>query len=75
MLNMCRYPGCSARMQTKQGLELHESLCHGMVYNRTMQTMFAQVRAQSGRLDIDISSKEQISFIQDQIQINDMLAM
>ena len=69
MKHTCRFPGCTVRMQTEHGRELHEKMCHGFSDTWMVEEVFAQVQAQSGLLEIDIPMDQQLAFNQDLIII------
>lgn len=69
----CRVPGCTVTLQTQVGIELHERLYHGYNPIGTEERMDLAVDAQSGIHELEVPITQQVSFIQDEIFIQESL--
>jgi len=69
----CRFPGCTAEMQTSHGQKMHETMCHGLTAQWMAGEVFAQVQAQSGLAGIDVPLRDQLAYEQDLIIIQEAL--
>jgi len=73
MMLKCRFPGCTAELQTEHGREMHEQMCHTFTQLWMAGDVFAQVRAQSGLADVDVPMADQLAYAQDLIVIEEAM--
>jgi len=71
MTHKCRFPGCTAEMQTEHGREMHEQMCHTFTQLWMAEEVFTQVQAQSGLADVDVPLEDQLAYNQDIIVIEE----
>jgi len=73
MTSKCRFPGCTVELQTPQGREMHESICHGISQEWMGGEVFAQVQALSGLGEVDVPLEHQLAYAQDLIVIEEAM--
>lgn len=73
MMHKCRFPGCTAELQTPHGREMHETICHGISHEWTPEVVFAQTQALGTLSEVDVPEAHLTAYTQDLVVIGEMV--
>lgn len=74
MMHKCRFPGCTAELQTPHGRKMHETICHGISQEWMVETVFAQIQALDTLSEVDVPEDHLIAYTQDLVVIGEAVS-